>query len=216
MYKEINDNEINGKLIVKNGYNKCAEKYNLARKEDFEPSLELLTKHLNNNSNILDIGCGTGIPKTRILSNYGNVTGIDISENQIKLAKKNLPGNLYFTADIMEYQLQNETYDAIVSYNTIFHIPKKEHEKLFLKIFKALKPKGFFLCTLTQDEKPSYIKDDFFETEMYWSNLGLDKYKSILNKIGFKILHIGNLNKNYSEKYQPEPKARPIILSCKP
>ncbi|MCK4667066.1 class I SAM-dependent methyltransferase [Candidatus Dependentiae bacterium] len=215
MYKEVNDKNINGKEIVKSGYNKCTNQYNLVRMKELEPSLELLTKHLNSNCNILDIGCGTGIPIDQFLSDFGNVTGIDISEKQIELAKKNVPGSVYFTADIMEFELQNKFYDAIVSYYTIFHIPKKEHKKLFQKIYNALKPNGFFLCTLTQDEKPSYIKDDFFKTEMYWSNLGLAEYKQLLNKVGFQILHIGNLNKNYSENYQPDSKSRPIVCSRK-
>ena len=55
------------------------------------------SQKINPNGKVLDIGCGTGYPIAKYLSEQGfAVTGIDISENMIKEAVDLKPSNAKF------------------------------------------------------------------------------------------------------------------------
>ena len=81
------------KETVKAGYNQIADRYLAARKIDTENVrlLEDLITRLPKGAKVLDAGCGAGIPICQKLSEKFEVTGVDFSEAQIELAKKNVP-----------------------------------------------------------------------------------------------------------------------------
>jgi 2-polyprenyl-3-methyl-5-hydroxy-6-metoxy-1,4-benzoquinol methylase len=64
------------------------------------PWTALLRGRLEQGSSVLDVGCGAGIPLTRMLAETFDVTGVDISTRQIELACCNVPNGRFITADI--------------------------------------------------------------------------------------------------------------------
>lgn len=90
--------------MVKSGYNQYAKNY--ADNRDLfknQKYLENLANKLSTGAKILDIGCGSGVPIDEFLLEKGfKVTGIDISEEMVKLARENLPGNEYLVKDMAE------------------------------------------------------------------------------------------------------------------
>ncbi len=89
-----------------------------------------LISRLDKNSKILDLGCGIGLPYDKyFIKNKVNLTGIDISERHIEIAKKNVKDAKYLVGDFFSKDIKNK-FDAIVSYFAIFHIPRTEHMRL--------------------------------------------------------------------------------------
>ena len=199
MYRKVDDTKYDYKELVKKGYDKCAEKYMKARISEKEESLELLIERLKNGSAVLDIGCGSGIPVAKQLSKNYKVVGIDISQSQIELAKENVKNAKFYCDDIMKTDLENESFDGVVSYYAIFHIPKEEHKLLFNKIYNILKPGGYLLVTLANKNEDSYTEDDFFDTTMYWSNYGVKEYLDILKDLNFEILYCSLVDHGYKK-----------------
>lgn len=75
---------------------------------------------LNLNSEILDLGCGKGRHAFKMSSHFKSATGIDLSENSIKTAKKLKKSNLNFeTGDMRSFNL-NKKYDYIFNLFTSF------------------------------------------------------------------------------------------------
>lgn len=66
-------------------------------------------------ADITELGCGTGV-MTRLLANDGfNMTGIDISEEMLNVAKEKNIGNVaYMKADMRDFTLEHKQ-DAIIS-----------------------------------------------------------------------------------------------------
>lgn len=75
---------------------------------------------------VLDVGCGTGILvedyKTRKVN---SITGLDISDEMIKLAKQKYPDVKFVCGHALEFDDGNK-YDAIVMYNCFPHITDKD------------------------------------------------------------------------------------------
>ena len=122
--------------LVKQGYNLAADNYAVGR-DMFKNSkyLDIFDEKIKPGSIILDIGCGNGNPVDKYLSDHGHsIIGIDISEKQIELAKKNFPNQTFELKDMSEVQMGKFRVDAVVSFYAIFHIPNVEHARLFEKI----------------------------------------------------------------------------------
>lgn len=213
--KIVDEKDFNHKKIVIDGYNNCSEDYSKARAVQTEPSLKLLTDKISNGSTVLDLGCGSGVPVTKILSESYEVTGVDISEKQIELAKLYVPGAKFFHKDILDFDFGSSIWDAIVSYYAIFHLPKKDQLVLFDKAINGLKKNGYLFFTLSLMNEKAYTEDDFFGNTMYWDNYSLEEYEEILTERGIEIVYSGILNHGYSDEYEGKVETHPILLGMK-
>ena len=118
------------KKIIKS-YNKNAKKFE-DKFLNFEPYREkillfrkkCLTK---NKTKILDIGCGPGNHTAYLysLNNSYQITGIDLSDKMIELARKNAPSCHFIKGDIRNLDI-NIKYDAAIASFCIVHLSNNE------------------------------------------------------------------------------------------
>jgi len=109
----------------------------------------------NKSSRILDIGCGNGSLLAAAKENgYANITGIDISEEQVEIAnqlgvKEVRQGNLN---DMISSG--NETYDLITGMDIIEHFSKDELTDLVVNLKKILNPGGMVMFRTPNMDAP--------------------------------------------------------------
>lgn len=108
---------------------------------------------------VLDLGCGTGTGTLAIASKLrgtGRVVGIDLSEKMIAEANKKRSASLYQNVTFRVgsgHELQDKnTFDYVVSTNAFHHFYKKE--KIFSRIYRALKNQGQFIIEDFCDDFP--------------------------------------------------------------
>ncbi|MBF0547055.1 MAG: class I SAM-dependent methyltransferase [Candidatus Riflebacteria bacterium] len=78
----------------------------------------LLTQYSSQAESLLEFGCGTGI-HAHILKNFGyQIEGVDLSEEMLKIARKNYPDIPFHHGDIRKINL-GKKFDAVIS---IFHV----------------------------------------------------------------------------------------------
>lgn len=143
------------KGIVRRGYDRVSFAY----RSDHTPNdygeyaawVDLLTERLPERSCVLDLGCGCGLPATKLLASHFDVTGVDFSEVQIRRAKRLVPSARFLCADISNISFPLESYDGVVSFYTIIHMPLEEHPGLFQRIAGWLKPGGYLLAVVGHD-----------------------------------------------------------------
>ena len=99
---------------------------------------------------ILDVGCGTG-GHAFLLSEKGyTVTGVDISENMLSIAKekaKKIKADVnFFQADACDFNL-NMKFDSIISMFAVmgYQTTNEDFERALLSISKHLRPGGLFI-----------------------------------------------------------------------
>ena len=93
----------------------------------------------------------------------------------------------------MSLEFEAASFDAVVAYYTLFHLPREEHRPLLERIATWLRPGGYLLATVARGGHAGYTEPDFFGAEMYWSHFHQDWYAEALRDLGLEILASGTL-----------------------
>ncbi|WP_298841267.1 class I SAM-dependent methyltransferase [Clostridium sp.] len=132
-----------------------------------------------NGLKLLDLGCGTGLELDEIfkINPTVMVTGVDLAKDMMekikqkhsdKLSQLNLIVDSYFSYDMGEF-----VFDVALSVETLHHFTHKEKTKLYKKIFKSLKPNGFYIETDYIAPNQDYEDFHFNENKRIRSELGI-------------------------------------------
>src|SRR2546429_14655 len=92
------------KEIVARGYDAIALRYAEWAGQIDSPVMEWvrdLDARLDVDADVLELGCGRGVPTTRELARRHRVTGVDISAVQIELARHHVPEASFVNADAL-------------------------------------------------------------------------------------------------------------------
>ncbi len=136
---------------------------------------------------VLDAGCGSGYPVAQILAGVFQVTGMDFSEEQIRLAKRTVPGPSFICGDITKLPLRDRTFDAVVSYYAIIHISRDEHQELLMGFQRILKRGGQALLCMGAGDLPSDISG-YHGVRMFWSHYDSETNLEMMRESRFTIL----------------------------
>lgn len=100
---------------------------------------------------ILDLGCGMG-HYSKYMHNKGfNVTGIDISEGMLNIAKETNNNIEFIEGDVCDLSiLGNRKFDGIVLAYVLQHLSKEEVNSLFKQISNHLEPGAKILLFLRE------------------------------------------------------------------
>lgn len=186
---------------MRDGYDKIADVY-LANRDRLKSGryVQQLLKYLPKNSTILDLGCGAGVPVDDILLKAGHeVRGIDISSEQIKLARKKCPRGQYSVGDIQDLESGQYQAQAVVSFYTIFHIPRAKQGNL-LKVMASFLPKGGMLLITMGDRE--FEGEHILHGEKMWSSqYGTKQNREMVERAGFGII-TDELDNSGGERHQ--------------
>ena len=141
----------NPKDIVREGYDRISYSYRDdagTASERYEKWLAQLTPLLEDGDPVLDIGCGCGVPATKLLAERFAVTGVDISAVQVERARRLVPAARFVCQDITVHRVEEHGFAAIVSFFTLIHIPVDEQPALIRKLALWLKAGGYLLATV--------------------------------------------------------------------
>jgi 2-polyprenyl-3-methyl-5-hydroxy-6-metoxy-1,4-benzoquinol methylase len=100
-----------------------------------------------NNGRALDFGCGVGRLSKGLSSYFGEVHGVDISEEMVRLAKQYTPSCTFHVNSADDLKLfQNDYFDFIYSNIVLQHQSTKEIAKAYIAEFiRVIKPKGLIV-----------------------------------------------------------------------
>ncbi len=150
---------------------------------------KLLLQTFEKNSELLEIGCGSGRDASFMCKNDFNITAIDGSINMIEEAKnihpelfkklfhKILPNDLEF----------NKKFDGIYSIATLMHLSENDLKITISKIYNLLNQNGKFLMSVSLF-RDDINKDGFDDKGRFFLVLNFDEWVNLLENIGFKIL----------------------------
>ena len=172
--------------------------------------VSLLKKYGVEDGLVLDMGCGTGA-MTRYLDAHGyDMTGIDVSEEMLTIAKeKSSPDILYLLQDMREFELYGTMRAAVSICDSMNYILEEDDLlRVFSLVNNYLDPGGIFIFdlntvykyqeilgeqTIAEDrEECSFIWDNFYDEEErineYQLSLFIQNEQGTYNK--YEELHL--------------------------
>ena len=182
--------------FIRSSYDRIAVEYAENRDKDSTvPYLEMIHENLVEDSQILDLGCGAGLPVDLWLTQHGHrVIGLDISAEMLKMARTNVPDADFKQCDISTLQEGAYAVDAVVCLFTMFHIDRSLHQQFLRRVRSFLERDGLLLITTGQNDWEG--EEDFLGVVMAWSHFDKRTNRALIENCGFSILledqHRGN------------------------
>lgn len=136
----------------------------------------------------LDVGCGAGGRVVNALLEQGyEVAGIDVSAEMVRLAARNHPDAAFHLQDICTWE-PGGTFDFIVAWDSIFHLPLQMQRPVMDKLCRLLNKNGVIIYSFgnaTGDHTDTWHGDEF-----YYSSIGMNDNLTVLLENGLAVLHL--------------------------
>ncbi|VAW74096.1 hypothetical protein MNBD_GAMMA12-2751 [hydrothermal vent metagenome] len=175
-------------------YDTFADAYD-ANRDSFDISdiIQKFSQQLPDVGHLLDLGCGAGVPLGRSFIDLNwSVLGVDFSSKMLALAKKQVPEMKTICSDICNLKFDEGEFDAISLIYSLFHVAKDQHNTLFSKVERWLKPGGKVLFTYATQEYTGSTEFDgykeFMGQQLFYSHETPDVLYQLLENIGFVII----------------------------
>jgi 2-polyprenyl-3-methyl-5-hydroxy-6-metoxy-1,4-benzoquinol methylase len=177
--------------IVRRGYDALSYRYRAddAGQGHYAAWLTTLRRRVPAGGAVLDLGCGAGVPVARDLAAEGlAVTGVDISQVQIRRARRLVPSGSFLHADVTRVQFPAGSFDAVVCLYTLIHLPLDEQPALMGRIAGWLRPGGWLLAT-TGQRAWTGTEDGWLggSATMWWSHADAATYRGWLEGSGLEV-----------------------------
>lgn len=116
---------------------------------------------LQKDSNVLELGCGIGAFSFLLSQKVttGSVEAVDISPASIAFAKQRIqkPNFHFVAADIVHYKPRRSSYNFILLFDVLEHVPLQQHEALFRNLASSCTDDTKVLINLPN---PGYVAYD--------------------------------------------------------
>ncbi|CAL9672781.1 Ubiquinone biosynthesis O-methyltransferase, mitochondrial [Streptomyces sp. enrichment culture] len=179
------------KELVRHGYDALSLRYDQAygAETKYQPWIRELSGRIPADGRVLDLGCGSGVPVARALATAGcRVTGVDISGVQIRRARELVPQAEFIRADATAVDFPAASFDAVVSFYALIHIPLDEQPPLLRKVARWLRPGGWLLMT-TGHRAWTGLDEDWLGggTAMWWSHADAATNRAWITQAGLTV-----------------------------
>lgn len=175
------------KLTVRRGYDAVSHRY---RADDAAPpgySGWVRGAEPPDPGDVLDLGCGCGVPVARDLAARGHrVVGVDLSDVQIERARRLVPGARFVREDAAEVAFAPASFDLVVCLYMLIHLPVGEQEALVHRMRRWLRADGMLLATVGSAAWTG-TDDDWLGASMWWSHPDAGTYRRWLAAAGFAV-----------------------------
>ncbi|QLY80595.1 class I SAM-dependent methyltransferase [Clostridium intestinale] len=144
----------------------------------FEPAdSAIFTKDFFLKENIKEIlipGIGYGRNAKVFIDNGIDVTGIEISQTAINLARENgLNSNIYH-GSVTHMPFDDKLYGGIFSYALLHLLNNKDRKKFIEDCYSQLKPNGYMIFTTVSKKAPMYGTGEKLGKELFRTNAGVE------------------------------------------
>lgn len=141
---------------------------------------------------ILDVGCGFGWCELNFLSRgMRQMTGMEITEEDLNTARDNVRNKKiqFSVGSAINLPYPELSFDTVVSWEVIEHIPMKSENQMFAEISRVLKPLGIFYLSTPHSSFFSNIMDP-----AWWlighRHYSKDQLTFYAKKNGFEVIDV--------------------------
>jgi len=168
-----------------NGYDDISKLYLQQRGNIGAATVSTWAKSFSPGATVMDVGCGTGMPVTKILLEAGlHVFAIDASPNMITIVNQQFPEVTTACEAAEESLFFQRLFDGIIAVGLIFLLPEESQRTLIAKMVAALQPGGTLLFTAPLEK---VMWEDIL-TGRPSRSLGAKEYSALLSAAGISVI----------------------------
>lgn len=162
--------------------------------------LNLVLEQNIKNKTIVDIGSSFGWLEKELLR-YGpkKVIGIEMNEDAVKFARKNIKESEFIVGDALNLPLKKNFADIAILFDVIEHVPKNSEIQVLNEVNRILKKRGLLLLSTPNNN----LFANLFDIAWYFGHRHYfkDEINKILETAGFKVLKIQTRGSIFSSIY---------------
>ena len=196
-------------------FDNIGERYDQAfpHKEGQVTAGEWLIGQLARGARVLDAGCGTGVPTARQFQDAGlRVTGIDISEVMLTLARKNLPDADLRQMDLTEIGPELGSFDAAVAFFSLLMLPRADIPGVLGRLRDVLVPDGLLAIGMVEADIDN-VPIDFLGKPVRVTGYPREELARVVESTGFDVLEVADLS--YAPVTTQVPPEVQLFLYCR-
>ena len=192
-------------IEIQEFYNDIAEEFaeGWYENDSLLPVLKQFVSLLPLSPKILDLGCGAGYESMRLKILGADVTGIDYSEEPIKIARQKNPDCRFEIMDFREMDASIGCFDGIVAIASFIHIPDDELILVFQNIRRVLKESGYVLIAVIEgqglSDERSFIEHNGKQYKRYFYLHDKDNLTNAARSAGLNFCQTVELPEEHSK-----------------
>jgi SAM-dependent methyltransferase len=206
---------MNPKRVIADGYDRMGVRFdawNASRSPEVRSWFlgQVLTR-LRPGSTVLELGCGPGTDAAQ-LSAGRRYVGVDLSEVQLRIARRRVPDATLVVGDITSIAFRPASFDGVVGFYVFNHVPQVEVDPTFARIFEWLRPGGWLMTSLLSAEAEDRV-EEWLNVQMFFAGVRPHSYERSLRRTGFKI-ELSEFREEIDPRYGPG--GHPWVIARKP
>lgn len=194
---DVADSPADQTARVRVGYNVLSRAYrgdtaDEATQRQYDDWLGQVRDRAPSGGDVLDLGCGNGIPAAKWLSDNGfRVTGVDVSDTMVERARELVPEATFLRGDMTEVgevDFEASTFDAVVSFYALIHVPVADQADVIARAAGWLRQGGIFVATVGHTAWTG-LEQDWLGggNDMWWSHPAAATYRAWIESAGLTV-----------------------------
>lgn len=155
---------------------------------------------------VLDVACGAGYGTALIARSAERAIGFDKDSCTVDYARLHYesPACEFMVGDARDMPFLDDTFDVVVSFETIEHLPEEDHEKFLEQVKRVLDPNGIFILStpnrqvynLSKKQENKFHKKEYDLEELVAS---LEVKFSHIEVLGLRALMLSHLGSQFEK-----------------
>lgn len=159
--------------------------------DQIDKFVSLLSPH---GKKVLDAGCAWGRDAS-LLTNKGlDVTGIDLSDKLIHIAKKRFPNITFIQGNFLHLPFEDNTFNGVWAHASLLHLETVDDiEKALAEFYRVLKVNGILHIMVRQQlGKEKFAKEVDTQSQYYkfYQFFTPDELQKLLTENKFRIIQL--------------------------
>lgn len=171
-------------------------------RDQYEVNWKVLTKYMEKDRRLLDVGCGPGSLSIRLACHCQEVWGVDVTPEMIAIAEKKAETateNVFFLqADACGLPFDSHSFDTVMSVNALQTM--EQPELALMEMYRVLKPGGELLL-ITYCYGDSSVTDNAslvqwivkYGGQAMWHHFTFAQLVTLLQAKGFEVVEAARI-----------------------
>jgi ubiquinone/menaquinone biosynthesis C-methylase UbiE len=155
------------------------------------PEASALASSISRGSLVLDVGCGNGVPITRVLLSAGHrIVGLDSSSAMLAQFKQNCPEAFPVRGIVESCPFADGMFDAAVAWGVMFHLNPGTAIRAIANVSRILKRDAPFLFTSGDEDSLGAKEGKMNGVTFQYFSYSPQSYRRILDDNGFRLVDV--------------------------